>query len=74
MTAKGVKLGRRRSVQESSRLDTLGARHVQCAHRKHAVHGFNAGGVRIQRLVERRRVLPSQKGDTRLNIHTEAQL
>jgi len=32
------------------------------AHRKHVLHGRDAGGVEAQRLVERLRVLPSPKG------------
>eukprot|EP00964_Phaeocystis_antarctica_P052668 scaffold30850_cov73-Phaeocystis_antarctica.AAC.5 len=31
------------------------------AHPKHAGHGCDAGGVETQRLVERRRALPSQR-------------
>ena len=35
------------------------------AHVKHAVHGCDAGGVEAQRLVKRRRVLPSREGSIR---------
>eukprot|EP00964_Phaeocystis_antarctica_P058916 scaffold34965_cov68-Phaeocystis_antarctica.AAC.4 len=32
------------------------------AHREHGRHAFDAGGIEAQRLVERRRALPSRKG------------
>jgi hypothetical protein len=35
------------------------------AHLKHVPHGCDAGGVEAQRLVERRRILPSKKGRIR---------
>ena len=36
------------------------------AHVEHAVHGCDAGRVEAQRLVERRRALPSRKGGMEL--------
>jgi hypothetical protein len=52
--ASGVHAGKR----PDSRLEGQGARG---AHVEHAVHGRDLGGVKAQRLVERRRVLPSRR-------------
>eukprot|EP00964_Phaeocystis_antarctica_P151290 scaffold118860_cov63-Phaeocystis_antarctica.AAC.3 len=40
----------------------LGARHARRAHVEHVVHVRDAERVEVQRLVERRRALPSRKG------------
>jgi hypothetical protein len=39
---------------------------ARSANVKHAPHGCDAGSVEAQRLVERRRILPSQKGSFRI--------
>ena len=41
----------------------LRAGHARGAHRKHVTHVCDAGRVEAQRLVERRRALPSRKGE-----------
>eukprot|EP00964_Phaeocystis_antarctica_P096638 scaffold62917_cov58-Phaeocystis_antarctica.AAC.2 len=47
------------------RLETLGRRTRGGAHVEHSAHGCDAGRVEAQRLVERRRLLPSRKEDIR---------
>jgi hypothetical protein len=39
----------------------LGAKGTRRAHAEHVVHGCDAGGVKAQRLVEGRRLLPSRR-------------
>ena len=51
-----------RSVRGRARLQ-IGGRARGGAHPEHAVHALDAGGVEVQRLVERRRILPSRKED-----------
>ena len=41
---------------------TLSAWHARGAHRKHVAHVYDAGRVEAQRLIERRRFLPSRNG------------
>ena len=50
-----------RSVQGRARLQT-GGRARRGAHVEHPFHGRDAGGVEVQRLVERRRALPRVEG------------
>ena len=45
-------------------IGVVGAQEVGGAHVEHAVHGCDAGRVEAQRLVERRRFLPSRKEGT----------
>ena len=54
--------GRWRKQQEGPKLWRLRAGHARGAHRKHGLHVCDAGRVEAQRLVEHRRVLPSNKG------------
>jgi hypothetical protein len=68
-----VRAGRReRGYEAAATACTLGARlkacmgpgHTRGAHVEHAVHGRDAGGVKAQRLVEGRRLLPSRREGT----------
>ena len=49
------------NVQERSQLESGGRARVE-AHSEHVAHVGDAGSVETQRLVERRRLLPSGKG------------
>ena len=66
-----VRAGRRDRAREAvaaqaactgeGRLKAVGGQGTRGAHKEHAVHGRDLGGVKAQRLVERARLLPSRR-------------
>ena len=52
---------RKRDARGKARLKAWGPQGTRGAHVEHVAHGRDLGGVEAQRLVERRRALPSRK-------------
>ena len=58
----GVVAAHKRHARGKGPTQGLGAKGTRGAHVEHVAHGRDAGGVKAQRLVEGRRLLPSRKG------------
>jgi hypothetical protein len=55
----GVERWRRKRYARGGSDSRLEGQGTRGAHAEHDVHGFDAGRVKVQRLVERRRALPT---------------